>query len=204
MIHAILFYSFAAILMGAALGVIFSRNPVHAVMFLVLTFFQSAVLWLLAEAEFLAIVLVLVYVGAVMVLFLFVVMMLDIDFAELRAGFARYLFFGIVLAVFLAIELVLGLEAFRAGAIKLGTATSAPVDAAVPNLEAIGALLYTKYVFLFEAAGLILLVAMIGAIVLTHRKRSGTRPQNVAKQVRRRPQDAVRNLRPEIGQGVDL
>ena len=121
-----------------------------------------------------------------------------------RAGFARYLFFGIVLAVFLAIELVLGLEAFRAGAIKLGTATSAPVDAAVPNLEAIGALLYTKYVFLFEAAGLILLVAMIGAIVLTHRKRSGTRPQNVAKQVRRRPQDAVRNLRPEIGQGVDL
>ena len=204
MIQTFAFYLFATIVLLSGAFTIFAKNPVHSVLWLILAFFNAAGLMVLAGAELIAMLLVIVYVGAVAVLFLFVVMMLDIDFAELRAGFARYLFFGIVLAVFLAIELVLGLEAFRAGAIKLGTATSAPVDAAVPNLEAIGALLYTKYVFLFEAAGLILLVAMIGAIVLTHRKRSGTRPQNVAKQVRRRPQDAVRNLRPEIGQGVDL
>ncbi len=150
--------------------------------------------------------LVIVYVGAVAVLFLFVVMMLDIDFAELRAGFMPAIFrSALCWRSVLAIELVLGLEAFRAGAIKLGTATSAPRGCGgAQSRSDLARLLYTKYVFLFEAAGLILLVAMIGAIVLTHRKRSGTRPQNVAKQVRRRPQDAVRNLRPEIGQGVDL
>ena len=204
MIQTFAFYLFATIVLLSGAFTIFAKNPVHSVLWLILAFFNAAGLMVLAGAEFIAMLLVIVYVGAVAVLFLFVVMMLDIDFAELRAGFAKYLFFGIVLALFLAIEMILGLEAFRAGAIKLGTATSAPVDAAVPNLQAIGALLYTKYVFLFEAAGLILLVAMIGAIVLTHRKRAGVRPQNVGKQVRRRPQDAVRNLKPEVGQGVEL
>ncbi len=204
MIQTLAFYLFATIVLLSGAFTIFAKNPVHSVLWLILAFFNAAGLMVLAGAEYIAMLLVIVYVGAVAVLFLFVVMMLDIDFAELRAGFVRYLFFGIILAVFLAVEMILGLEAFRAGAIKLGTATSAPMDASVPNLEAIGALLYTKYVFLFEAAGLILLVAMIGAIVLTHRKRAGVRPQNVAKQIRRRPQDAVRNLKPEIGQGVEL
>ncbi|WP_187336255.1 NADH-quinone oxidoreductase subunit J [Novosphingopyxis iocasae] len=204
MIQTLAFYLFATIVLLSGAFTIFAKNPVHSVLWLILAFFNAAGLMVLAGAEFIAMLLVIVYVGAVAVLFLFVVMMLDIDFAELRAGFAKYLFFGIILAAFLAIELVLGLEAFRAGAIKLGTETSAPIDMSVSNIEAIGALLYTKYIFLFEAAGLILLVAMIGAIVLTHRQRRGTRPQNIKKQVRRRPGEAVRNLNPEVGQGVEL
>ncbi len=205
MIQIVSFYFFAAILLAAAAMVIFSRNPVHSVLWLIVAFFNAAGLMVLVGAEFIAMLLVIVYVGAVAVLFLFVVMMLDIDFAELRAGFAKNLPLGLLLAIILVVELVLGLGAYRAGAVKLGVADAAATTAAnVPNIEAIGALLYSKYVFLFETAGLILLVAMIGAIVLTHRKRTGTRPQNISQQNQRRPQDAVRNVNQPSGQGVEI
>ena len=205
MIQIVSFYFFAAILLAAAAMVIFSRNPVHSVLWLIVAFFNAAGLMVLVGAEFIAMLLVIVYVGAVAVLFLFVVMMLDIDFAELRAGFAKNLPLGLLLAIILVVELVLGLGAYRAGAVKLGVADATATTAAnVPNIEAIGALLYTKYVFLFETAGLILLVAMIGAIVLTHRKRTGTRPQNVSQQNQRRPEDSVRNVNQPVGQGVEL
>jgi NADH-quinone oxidoreductase subunit J len=205
MIQVVSFYFFAAILLAAAAMVIFSRNPVHSVLWLIVAFFNAAGLMVLVGAEFIAMLLVIVYVGAVAVLFLFVVMMLDIDFAELRAGFAKNLPLGILLAIILVVELVMGLGAYRAGAVTLGVADAAPATAAnVPNIEAIGALLYSKYVFLFETAGLILLVAMIGAIVLTHRQRKGILTQNISRQNQRRPQDATRNVNQPVGQGVEL
>ncbi len=205
MIQVVSFYFFAAILLAAASMVIFSRNPVHSVLWLIVAFFNAAGLMVLIGAEFIAMLLVIVYVGAVAVLFLFVVMMLDIDFAELRAGFAKNLPLGLLLAIILVVELVLGLGAYRAGAVQLGVADVAvKVATDMPNIQAIGALLYTKYVFLFETAGLILLVAMIGAIVLTHRKRTGTRPQNISQQNQRRPEDSVRNVNQPSGQGVEL
>jgi NADH-quinone oxidoreductase subunit J len=181
--------------------VIFARNPVHSVLWLIVAFFNAAGLMVLIGAEFIAMLLVIVYVGAVAVLFLFVVMMLDIDFAELRAGFVKNVPLGLLLAVVLVAELVLGIGAYQAGAVKVGDAT---VSATVPNIEAIGALLYSKYVFLFETAGLILLVAMVGAIVLTHRRSHGTRGQNISSQVKRRPQDATRNVNQPVGQGIEL
>jgi NADH-quinone oxidoreductase subunit J len=204
MIQLISFYLFAAILLASAAMVIFARNPVHSVLWLIVAFFNAAGLMVLVGAEFIAMLLVIVYVGAVAVLFLFVVMMLDIDFAELRAGFARNLPLGLLLAIILAVELVLGIGAYRAGAIELGVAVTAPTPGNLSNIEAMGALLYSKYVFLFETAGLILLVAMVGAIVLTHRERKGTRPQNVTRQNMRRPEDAVRNVNQPVGQGVEL
>ena len=205
MIQIVSFYFFAAILLAAAAMVIFSRNPVHSVLWLIVAFFNAAGLMVLVGAEFIAMLLVIVYVGAVAVLFLFVVMMLDIDFAELRAGFAKNLPLGLLLAIILVVELVLGLGAYRAGAVQLGVSDAAATTAEnVPNIEAIGALLYSKYVFLFETAGLILLVAMIGAIVLTHRKRTGTRPQNISQQNQRRPEDSVRNVNQPVGQGVEI
>ena len=205
MIAALAFYAFAAILIASAVMVVTSRNPVHSVLFLILAFFNAAGLFLLAGAEFLAMILVIVYVGAVAVLFLFVVMMLDIDFAELRAGFVRNFPLGIAIAVILLAEMVLGIGAYRAGALELGT----PDGLAAPlvgesNIESIGALLYSRYLFLFESAGVILLVAMIGAIVLTHRERTGTRTQNISKQNSRRPEDATINMKPEVGKGVQL
>src|SRR5690606_25648485 len=155
------------------------------------------------SAEFLAMLLVIVYVGGVAVRFLFVVMMLDIEFAELRAGFVSDFPLGGLGAVSGFIELVAGVGDGRAG--LLGSAQLAPSSAGdTPNIEAIGHLLYTRYIFLFEMAGLILLVAMIGAIVLTHRARGGVRAQKVARQNRRRPQDAIRNVNPPVGQGVEL
>ena len=206
MIHVISFYLFASLLIAAAAMVIFARNPVHSVLWLIVAFFNAAGLMVLVGAEFIAMVLVIVYVGAVAVLFLFVVMMLDIDFAELRAGFVKNVPLGLTLAVVLVAELVLGIGAYRAGAVQLGTpeAGAATVVETVPNIEAIGGLLYTKYIFLFESAGLILLVAMVGAIVLTHRKSHGTKGQNISRQVQRRPQDATRNMQPPVGQGVEL
>ena len=205
MIQLISFYIFASLVIASAAMVIFARNPVHSVLWLIVAFFNAAGLMVLVGAEFIAMLLVIVYVGAVAVLFLFVVMMLDIDFAELRAGFVKNLPLGILLAIVLACELVLGIGAYRAGAVKLGTPDgSAKAVADVPNIEAMGHLLYTKYIFLFESAGLILLVAMVGAIVLTHRQRKGTRAQNIGDQVRRRPQDAVRNINQPVGQGVEL
>ncbi|HTG39308.1 NADH-quinone oxidoreductase subunit J [Sphingomonas sp.] len=203
MIQAIAFYLFAAIVVLSAAMVITARNPVHSVLWLILAFFNAAGLMVLVGAEFIAMLLVIVYVGAVAVLFLFVVMMLDIDFAELRAGFVRYLPLGLVLAIALAAELMIGVGAWSAGGIELSTRI-APIDTMVPNIEAIGRLLYTRYLLVFEGAGLVLLVAMIGAIVLTHRDRTGVHKQNVGRQVARRQKDATRNINQPVGQGVEL
>ncbi len=191
-------------MIASAALVIFSRNPVHSVLWLILAFFNAAGLMVLVGAEFIAMLLVIVYVGAVAVLFLFVVMMLDIDFAELRAGFMNNLPLGLLLAIILICELVLGLGAMRAGSVQLGTDIANATPTTVPNIEAMGQLLYSKYLFLFEAAGLILVVSMVGAIVLTNRRRGGTRPQRISDQVRRRPEDATRNESPEVGKGVSL
>lgn len=204
MIQVISFYLFAAILIASAAMVIFARNPVHSVLWLIVAFFNAAGLMVLIGAEFIAMLLVIVYVGAVAVLFLFVVMMLDIDFAELRAGFIKNVPLGLLLAVVLVAELVLGIGAYRAGEVKLGVPDGAAAVTDMPNTEAIGALLYSKYIFLFESAGLILLVAMVGAIVLTHRKSHSAKAQNITTQNMRRPQDAVRNVNQPVGQGVEL
>lgn len=203
MIQTLAFYLFAAMVVASGALVIFSRNPVHSVLWLILAFFNAAGLMLLCGAEFIAMLLVIVYVGAVAVLFLFVVMMLDIDFAELRAGFVRYLPFGVLLALILVAELIFAIGAWTAGGIKFAQRI-AVTDPSVSNVEAVGRLLYTRYIFLFEAAGLILLVAMVGAIVLTHRQRAGVRAQKVSRQNQRRPEDAVRMVKPTIGEGVDL
>jgi NADH-quinone oxidoreductase subunit J len=205
MIQVFAFYLFAILLIASAVLVIMARNPVHSVLWLIVAFFNAAGLMVLLGAEFIAMLLVIVYVGAVAVLFLFVVMMLDIDFAELRAGFIKNFPLGIAVALALLAELVLGLGAYRAGAIALGTpdgASAAQLGAS--NIEAIGTLLYGRYLFLFEAAGIILLVAMIGAIVLTHRERKDARFQNISKQVARRPEEATRNVKPGVGEGVKL
>src|SRR5687768_3387541 len=149
-----------------------ARNPVHSVLWLILAFFNAAGLMLIVGAEFIAMLLVIVYVGAVAVLFLFVVMMLDIDFTELRAGFAQYLPFGVLLVVVLAAEMIFAVGAWNAGGVALN-ARLAPTPTDVPNIQALGELIYTRYLYIFEGAGLVLLVAMIGAIVLTHRARGG-------------------------------
>ena len=203
MIQTIAFYMFASVLIASAVLTIASRNPVYSVLWLILAFFNAAGLMLILGAEFIAMLLVIVYVGAVAVLFLFVVMMLDIDYAELRAGFARVLPVGILLALVLAAELIFALGAWQAGRIQLAQRI-APIDPATSNIQQIGELLYTRYIFLFEAAGIILLVAMVGAIVLTNRPRSGVRKQDVTSQNARRPQDATRLVNPPVGQGVEL
>ncbi|MDR6853566.1 NADH-quinone oxidoreductase subunit J [Sphingomonas sp. BE123] len=203
MIQAIAFYLFAGVVILSAAMTITARNPVHSVLWLILAFFNAAGLMVLAGAEFIAMLLVIVYVGAVAVLFLFVVMMLDIDFAELRAGFVRYAVFGLAIAVALAAEIVIGTMAWTAGKIDLAKRI-APIDPQVSNIEAIGMLLYGRYLYLFEAAGFILLVAMVGAIVLTHRQRGGVMKQNVWRQINRRQKDAIRNVNQPVGQGVEL
>jgi NADH-quinone oxidoreductase subunit J len=202
MIQAFAFYLFATIVIASGVMTIGARNPVHSVLWLILAFFNAAGLFLILGAEFIAMLLVIVYVGAVAVLFLFVVMMLDVDFAELRAGVARYWPFATILAIVLFAEIVFALAAWNAGTIVAERA--APVANGVPNIEALGRALYTRYLYIFEAAGLVLLVAMIGAIVLTHRTRSGLRPQNVSSQIRRRPEDAVVNMQPGVGEGMKL
>ena len=190
MITTLAFYLFAAILLGSAATVVTARNPVHSVLFLILAFFNAAALFLIAGAEFLAMILVIVYVGAVAVLFLFVVMMLDVNFSELRAGFQRYAPVGATIGAVLFGELALVLGGWRfapeAGAIRM---SSAPGE--IDNTRALGRLIYTDYVFLFQAAGLILMVAMIGAIVLTHRDRGTTRRQSIAKQNARAVADTL-------------
>ncbi|HWE05127.1 MAG TPA: NADH-quinone oxidoreductase subunit J [Rhizomicrobium sp.] len=199
MLTGIAFYLFSAVLIGAALMVIASRNPVHSVLFLILAFFNAAALFILLGAEFLALILLIVYVGAVAVLFLFVVMMLDIEFAELKRGALQYLPFGGLVGVILAAELVLvGIGALvpQAGAL---------VPHATPehltNTEALGRVLYTDYVYYFETAGLILLVAMIGAIVLTLRHKPGVRRQKIALQNARDPRLAIELVDVQPGQG---
>jgi NADH-quinone oxidoreductase subunit J len=196
----VLFYVFAAVLVAAAIGVITARNPVHSVLFLVLCFFNAAVLWLLIEAEFLAIVLVLVYVGAVMVLFLFVVMMLDINIEKLREGFARHAPLGIAVALVVVIELYYVLWVRRAGVDVTGGV--APLPEGYSNTEAVGAVLYTDYVYPFQLAAVVLLIAIVAAIALTMRRRPGLKTQDVSRQVAVRRQDRVRlvKVEPEDGQ----
>ena len=206
MIQTFAFYLFAVLMIASAVMVITARNPVHSVLWLILAFFNAAGLMVLVGAEFIAMLLVIVYVGAVAVLFLFVVMMLDIDVAALRAGFIRNFPLGIVIALVLLAELVLGIGAYRTGAIELGTPMASDAPAMVgSNTGAIGALLYSKYLFLFEAAGIILLVAMIGAIVLTHRPPKSKRgQQDIGKQNRRNPDEATVMKQPTVGEGVEL
>ena len=203
MIQTLAFYLFAIVVVMSGAMTISSRNPVHSVLWLILAFFNAAGLMVLVGAEFIAMLLVIVYVGAVAVLFLFVVMMLDIDFAEMRTGFVKYLPLGLAISVALLAEMVIAVGAWRTGAIQLAR-RAAPIETAVPNIEAIGNLLYTRYLFIFEGAGLVLLVAMIGAIVLTHRQRGGVKAQSIPRQIDRRPQDATRNTNPPVGQGVEL
>ena len=207
MIQTLAFYLFAALVIASAVMVIVSRNPVHSVLWLILAFFNAAGLMVLVGAEFIAMLLIVVYVGAVAVLFLFLVMMLDIDFAELRAGFIRNFPLGIAIALVLLAELVLGIGAYRAGALELGTPSGAAAPlAGQSNIENVGVLLYTRYLFLFELAGIVLLVAMIGAIVLTHRKPAAGRRghQNIAKQNARNPNEATVMKQPQVGEGVEL
>ncbi len=185
----ILFYFFAAVLLFAATMVITNRNPVYAALFLVLAFFNAAVIWLLAEAEFLAVVLVVVYVGAVMVLFLFVVMMLDINTAQLREGFARYLPIGAVVALVMVLEMVLVVSSDQIN--LLGDSEVAGVG---NNVEALGSILYTTYVYPFELAAMVLLTAMVAAILLTLRRRPGTKHQNPIRQIQVRKADRLRVL----------
>ena len=197
------FYLFAAVTVASAFMVIASRNPVHAVLFLILAFVNSAGLFVLLGAEFLAMILIVVYVGAVAVLFLFVVMMLDVDFAELRAGFLKYLPVGGFVGIILLIELILvvGSWAIAPGATGQAMAPAPPLTE-VTNTEALGRILYTQYVYFFEAAGMILLVAMIGAIVLTLRHKEGVKRQSIAEQVGRRPDAAIEIKQVESGKGL--
>ena len=201
MIATIAFYLFAALTILPALAVIFARNPVHSVLWLIVAFFNAAGLMLLVGAEFIAMLLVIVYVGAVGVLFLFVVMMLDIDFAQLRSRFTANLPFGIIIALVLLGETIIAVSAWNAGPTLSGHAIPATSQ---PNIVALGQLLYSRYLFPFEIAGLILLVAMIGAIVLTHRRRGDLRTPKVSKQIRRRPDEAVKVLDPGVGEGMKL
>jgi len=200
MLQGIAFYVFSAVIIASALMVVAARNPVHSVLFLILAFFNAAALFVLLGAEFLAMILVVVYVGAVAVLFLFVVMMLDIDFVALRSGFMRYLPLGGLLAFVMFFEFffVLAIWQFAGGASQ---ARALPVPQGVSNTEALGRILYTDYIFYFQTAGMILLVAMIGAIVLTLRHRPDVKRQSISRQVARRPADAmeVRDVQP--GQG---
>jgi NADH-quinone oxidoreductase subunit J len=193
MLAALFFYLFAGLTVASGCMVIWARNPVHAVLFLILAFFNAAGLFVLLGAEFLAMILVVVYVGAVAVLFLFVVMMLDVDFAELKVGFIRNAPVGFVVGVVLLSELVLvlGVRFVRPGALATASAPIPTPGSGISNTEAIGRVLYTQYAYYFEGAGLILLVAMIGAIVLTLRHKEGVKRQSIAAQVARGPKTAV-------------
>ncbi|WP_309093105.1 NADH-quinone oxidoreductase subunit J [Phenylobacterium sp.] len=204
-LQAIAFYLMAAVTVAAGFGVVSARNPVHSVLWLILAFFSAAGLFVLMGAEFLAMLLVVVYVGAVAVLFLFVVMMLDVDFTALRQGFARYMPLGLLIAGVLAVEMVVVSSTVAARGAAAGNALPmaagrGPVD--VTNAEAIGRVLYTDYVYFFQAAGLVLLVAMIGAIVLTLRHKPGVKRQLVADQVLRTPKTGMRVIDIKPGEGI--
>jgi NADH-quinone oxidoreductase subunit J len=202
-VAALAFYLFSAIAVIAALNVIFQRNPVHSVLWLILTFFNAAGLFVLLGAEFAAMILVVVYVGAVAVLFLFVVMMLDINIAMIREGFMKYLPVGALIGAIIFVELavVFGgwVMAPQAEALRLAPT---PDIALVTNTEALGRILYTQYVYVFQAAGIVLLVAMIGSIVLTLRRRPGVRKQDIAVQVNRRKEDTVAVIKVPVGKGI--
>ncbi len=201
MIAAIFFYIFAAVLIGSAAMVVSSRNPVHSVLFLILAFFNAAGLFLLAGAEFLAMILVIVYVGAVAVLFLFVVMMLDVNFDQMREGVQRYAPIGAAVGAVLFLELIVtvaGWQFVPNAAVHLASMT----PAGVTNTAALGRVIYTDYIFLFQVAGLILFVAMIGAIVLTHRERGGaSRRQDITRQQSRTVEDTLLMMTVSLGAG---
>lgn len=200
-LSALFFYLFAGICVASAIMVIAARNPVHSVLFLILAFVNAAGLFLLLGAEFLAMILIVVYVGAVAVLFLFVVMMLDVDFAELRQGYLQYLPVGVLVGVIFLAELLLVVGAWTFGP-GIPTTITAPIPTGISNTEALGLVLYTRYIYFFQAAGLILLVAMVGAIVLTLRHKPNVKRQNVSDQVARTKATAIeiRQVRP--GQGL--
>lgn len=203
MVAVIMFYILATVLVGSAVMVVFSKNPVHSVLFLILAFFNAAGLFVLLGAEFVAMILVIVYVGAVAVMFLFVVMMLDINFTELRKGVQDYLPIGLLIGFILLVEMavIAGGWSLTDG-IATTITTPTPIASEVHNTEAIGRILYTDNMFLFQLGGLILLVAMIGAIVLTHRQRPGVKKQNIGDQVRRRRDDAYEAVNVKPGQGI--
>ena len=202
-LQPLFFYVFALVTVASAFMVIAAKNPVHSVLFLILAFFNAAGLFILLGAEFLAMILVVVYVGAVAVLFLFVVMMLDVDFAELRQGFLQYLPIGALVGIILLVELVMVLGgALVTPESAAGFASPTPPIERVSNTAAIGRLLYTRYIFFFQTAGLILLVAMIGAIVLTLRHKVGVKRQDISRQNARRPEDSVEVVHVETGRGI--
>jgi NADH-quinone oxidoreductase subunit J len=200
---AVFFYLFAGVCVASAFMVIAARNPVHSVLFLILAFVNAAALFILLGAEFLAMILVIVYVGAVLVLFLFVVMMLDVDFAELRQGFLQYLPIGAFLGIILFTELVLVVGAWVIGPdVQQAIATPIPPMARMYNAEALGHVLYTRYIYFFQAAGMVLLVAMIGAIVLTLQHKPNVKRQNVADQIARTKATAIEIVKVPPGQGL--
>jgi NADH-quinone oxidoreductase subunit J len=202
-LQPLFFYLFSAVIVAAAFMVIAAKNPVHSVLFLILAFINAAGLFILLGAEFLAMILVVVYVGAVAVLFLFVVMMLDVDFAELRQGFLQYLPIGGLVGIILLVELILVLGGALVSPETVATAAApTPPPAEMSNAGAIGELLYTRYIFFFQMAGLVLLVAMIGAIVLTLRHKEGVKRQSIAAQVARDPAAAVDVVHVETGRGL--
>jgi NADH-quinone oxidoreductase subunit J len=195
------FYVFSAIAVASALMVIAARNPVHSVLFLILTFVNAAGLFMLAGAEFLALILIVVYVGAVAVLFLFVTMMLDVDFASLRSGMLQYAPIGIVVGVILLLELLLVGGSYML-APSLGGTGAVPIDLSLDNTRQLGQVLYTRYVFLFQGAGAVLLVAMIGAIVLTLKHKPNVKRQDVGKQTSRKRSEATELVKVKSGQGL--
>ena len=200
-LHAIFFYLFAGITVASAVMVIASRNPVHSVLFLILAFANAAGLFVLMGAEFLALILIVVYVGAVAVLFLFVVMMLDVDFSELRSGVLTYLPVGGLVGAVLLAELLIIVGAWAIGT-DVGITAPIPPSSAIPNTQALGLVLYTRYVYFFQAAGIILLVAMIGAIVLTLQHKPNVRRQIIADQVARTKASAIEIVKVKAGQGL--
>ena len=200
---AVFFYLFAGVCIAAAFMVIASKNPVHSVLFLILAFVNAAGLFILMGAEFLAMILVIVYVGAVLVLFLFVVMMLDVDFAELRQGFLQYLPIGAFLGIMVLTELVLVVGTWVIGPdVEHAITSPIPPIARMLNAEALGRVLYTQYVYFFQAAGVVLLVAMIGAIVLTLRHKPSVKRQNIAEQIARTKATAIDVVKVRPGQGL--
>ncbi len=202
-IAAAFFYLFAFIMLASAVMVVAARNPVHSVLFLILAFFNAAALFLLAGAEFLGLILLVVYVGAVAVLFLFVVMMLDVDFAELKHGALKYAPIGALVGIIVAVELIVVFVSMHLTPSVAEHVTQPTPDLAQrTNTEALGDILYTNYVFYFQLAGLVLLVAMIGAIVLTLRHKTGVKRQSIAVQVARRPEDAIEIKKVESGKGI--
>ena len=199
-LSALAFYLFAAILVFSGVMVVTARNPVHSVLFLILAFFNAAGLFVLLGAEFLAMILVVVYVGAVAVLFLFVVMMLDINFTALRRGIKQHLALGLAVGIVLLAELIFSAKALAPQVVAHTQAIATAAGAT--NTQALGAILYTRYIYAFEGSGLILLVAMIGAIVLTHRQRAGVRRQTIANQISRSRAETIEVVKVPTGHGI--